>query len=130
MQDVHVVVPQTALAALLAANMRDKREAANLTVKEAARRAGMHWSFWEKIEKEEGRVRSHMLRRIAEALRVETASLFEELPEVRAAAQGTAGLPYLRIGSMCTCPGGSRRAARGGRSILRRRGCWRSGSRA
>ncbi len=77
MKDVPTIKPETDLASLLAINMRDLREAAKMTVKEAAKRAGMHWSFWEKLEKEEGLVRSHMLRRIADALQVEPAALIE-----------------------------------------------------
>jgi transcriptional regulator with XRE-family HTH domain len=61
----------------LAANSRRLREQAELTLEEAAHRAGIHWRHWQKIESGEVNLTLASLARVADALHVEAGRLFE-----------------------------------------------------
>ncbi|MBI4702179.1 MAG: helix-turn-helix transcriptional regulator [Deltaproteobacteria bacterium] len=52
----------------LAANVHRARQAAGLTLEEAADRAGMHWRHWQKIEAGEVNATLRTLARLAGAL--------------------------------------------------------------
>jgi transcriptional regulator with XRE-family HTH domain len=61
----------------LARNARALREKADLTLEEAAHRAGLHWRHWQKIESGEVNLTIASLARVADALDVEAARLLE-----------------------------------------------------
>jgi transcriptional regulator with XRE-family HTH domain len=52
----------------LAANSRRLREQAQLTLEEAAHRAGINWRHWQKIESREVNLTLASLARVADAL--------------------------------------------------------------
>lgn len=63
----------------LAQNARTAREAAGLTLEEAAHRAGIHWRHWQKVEAAEVNTTLKTLARLAEVLDVSAAELLEGL---------------------------------------------------
>jgi hypothetical protein len=69
--------PRRRLRQKLAANVRRLREGAGLTLEEAAHRAGLHWRHWQKVEAGEVNLTLASLVRLAGALGVEAAGLFE-----------------------------------------------------
>ena len=65
----------TALQKRLAANVRALRTRANLTLKQAAERAELHWRHWQKVEAAETNATMLTLSRLADALNVDPADL-------------------------------------------------------
>lgn len=68
------------LRARVAANVRIRREAAKLTVEEAAHRAGIHWRHWQKVEAGETSATLRTVARISNALEVEPGELLAPVP--------------------------------------------------
>ncbi len=62
----------------LGQRLRDRREAQNLTQAQLAERCGLHRTFIGSVERGERNVAILSLRKIAKALRVSLAELFEE----------------------------------------------------
>jgi transcriptional regulator with XRE-family HTH domain len=60
----------------LAANTRRLRAVRELTVMDAAERAGMHWRHWQKVEAGDLNATIQTLARVARVLGVEAADLF------------------------------------------------------
>lgn len=63
----------------LAGNVRSAREAAGLTLEEAAHRAGVHWRHWQKVEAAEVNATLKTLARLAEVLNVTAGELLDEV---------------------------------------------------
>ncbi len=64
----------------LAANVRRLREAAKLTLADAADYADMHWRHWQKVEAGEVNATLDTLARLCVALNVDVLVLFAPLP--------------------------------------------------
>lgn len=67
--------PDVSLRKRLAVNVRALRTSANLTLKQAAERAELHWRHWQKIEAAETNATMLTLSRLADALNVDPADL-------------------------------------------------------
>lgn len=63
-------VRQGDLGVLVAYRVAELRQIRGLTVEEVAKRAGVHVSYVEKLEKEEAGIQPYVLRRLASALQV------------------------------------------------------------
>jgi hypothetical protein len=74
------LLSEAELCFLLGVNVRALRTAALLTVQSAARRAGMHWRHWQKIEAGEINATLFTLQRLAHALNVTPDELLRERP--------------------------------------------------
>lgn len=78
-----MVMTPAELLRRLAVNVRRLRTAASLTVKQAAERAEMHWRHWQKIEAGQNNATLSTIVRVAAALHVTPAELFEKQPPGR-----------------------------------------------
>ena len=74
------LLSEAELCFLLGVNVRALRTAALLTVQGAAKRAGMHWRHWQKIEAGEINATLFTLQRLAHALNVTPDELLRERP--------------------------------------------------
>lgn len=64
------IEPESDLGLLVAYRVAELRKVRGLTVEAVAKRAGVHVSYLEKLEKEEAGIQPYVLRRLAAALRV------------------------------------------------------------
>jgi transcriptional regulator with XRE-family HTH domain len=70
--------PKAELSRRLAANVRNLRTKASLTVKQAAERAGIHPRLWQKVEAGHTNATMATVVKIAAALYVDPGELFKE----------------------------------------------------
>ena len=75
---IQLAITETILRRRLASNVRARRTAADLTIKQAASGAKLHWRHWQKIEAGQNNATLFTLARVADVLEVDPSDLFLE----------------------------------------------------